>query len=81
MLVALGASNSSSSSSDSSTFLAGFPLVGTTFFAGFSSSSDYYEDSWTIFFAGTTGFWAGDLAFTTGDLAFFGGATSSEDYY
>jgi len=66
----LGAYNSSSSSySDSSTFLTGLPLTGATFLTGFSSSSDYYEDFWTFFFAATIGFWAGDLALTSGDLA------------
>ena len=43
---------------------------------GASSDSYYYEDSWTFFFAGTTGFWAGDLAFTT----FLGFSSSLSSY-
>jgi len=42
----------------------------------YSSDSDYYEDSCTFFFAGTTGFWAGDLAFTT----FLGFSSSLSSY-
>lgn len=57
-------------------------MTGTAFLAGFSYSSDYYEDSWTFFLA-TTGFWTGDFAFKAGDFAFWtvlAGATSSDSY-